>query len=309
MHALWRWSGKWNKQELMIDLAIAYRIYPRVSKAPAVWADDKFKLSAFSLHSFKQALGSLRVKMWVLLDGCPAAYEDLFRRYFNDDELIILRLEGIGNLPTFSMQVDLLSNQHDADLVYFAEDDYLYLPNALVEMVDFARNNGSADFVTPYDHSGNYDLPLVRERHWIVPFGHRHWRTSTATCLTFLAKKQSLLSTRSLFKTYLNRNDDGSIWMAITQKTGLFNFRVYAQDSVMLKLWLKAWFWGYRQILFGRSYKLWSPVPSLSTHLESTCLAPVIDWNVEFHRAEQEAAACCGGPEGVAIAKPGNGRV
>ncbi len=46
----------------MIDLAIAYRIYPGVSKTPAAWANDKFKLSTYSIRSFKQALGSLRIK-------------------------------------------------------------------------------------------------------------------------------------------------------------------------------------------------------------------------------------------------------
>lgn len=293
----------------MLDLAIAYRIYPRVSKTPAAWADDKFKLSSFCLQTFKEALGSLRIKMWVLLDGCPGEYEDLFRRYFKDDELVIIKLDGIGNLPTFSMQIDLLAGQTEADLVYFAEDDYVYLPNALVEMVEFARNTESADFVTAYDHSGNYDLPLADERHWIKPFGGRHWRTSTATCLTFLAKRESLLRTRSLFKTYQSRNEDGSIWMALTQKLGLFNLRVYARNSMMFKLWLKAWFWGFRQILLGGTCRLWGPIPSLATHLESTCLAPVIDWDAEFRRAEEESTASLHNLETDSVAGDGSGRM
>lgn len=293
----------------MLDLAIAYRIYPRVSKRPAAWAHDKFKLSAYCLQTFRQALGSLRIKIWALLDGCPPAYEDLFRRYFSEEELIICKLDGVGNLATFSMQVDLLSNQTEAQLIYFAEDDYVYLPNALVEMVEFARNNDSVDFVTAYDHSGNYDLPLAGERHWIKPFGARHWRTSTATCLTFLAKREALLSTRALFKTYLRRNEDGSIWMATTQKLGLFNFRVYGRTVVMFKLWLKAWFWGSRQILFGRARRLWGPLPSLATHLESTCLAPVIDWEAEFHRVERESAAFVSNLEAVSATGDGRDRM
>jgi len=285
----------------MIDLAIAYRIYPGVSKTPAAWADDKLKLSDLCLHSFKRALGTLRIKMWVLLDGCPPAYEVLFRRYFTDEELIILKLDGIGNLATFAMQVDLLTRQTEADMVYFAEDDYFYLPDALVEMVEFLRNSDHVDFVTSYDHSGNYDLPLIAERHWIKPFGRRHWRSCTGTCLTFLARRQSLLGTRSLFETYRKGNEDGSIWMAITQKTGLLNPRVYAKSSMMFKLWLKAWFWGFRQILFGGSYRLWGPVPSLATHLESTCLAPAVDWEAEFRRAEQ-AVHSAGGLESDSVA-------
>jgi hypothetical protein len=45
------------------DLAIAYRIYPRVAK-PAValpFSDDKLRLSEICLRSFKESLGGLRV--------------------------------------------------------------------------------------------------------------------------------------------------------------------------------------------------------------------------------------------------------
>ena len=46
------------------DLAIAYRIYPGISKIPPIYSDDKFKLSELCLRSFKQSLGGLRVKIW-----------------------------------------------------------------------------------------------------------------------------------------------------------------------------------------------------------------------------------------------------
>jgi hypothetical protein len=272
----------------MIDLAIAYRVYPGVSRTPAAWSDDKFKLFAYCLSSFKQSLGPLRIKIWALLDGCPPSYEALFRQHFNSDELIVMNLDRLGNQATFAMQINLLSQQTEAQLVYFAEDDYIYAPGALVEMVEFVRGNPDAHFVTAYDHSGNYDLPIYRERHLIRPFAGRHWRTSTATCLTFLATRASLLRARRTFATYERRNDDGSLWMSITRKLGLFNFPVYGRDRSMFKLWLKAWYWGWPQIFFGGSLRLWSPIPSLATHLESTCLAPTIDWDQEFRRVEQE---------------------
>lgn len=274
----------------MIDLAIAYRVYPGISAAPAAWSNDKFKLVAYCLSSFKRSLGPLRVKIWVLLDGCPPSYEALFRDYFSPEELVVISLDRIGNHATFSLQIDLLSQQTEAELVYFAEDDYVYAPGALVEMVEFAQANPDAHFVTAYDHSANYDLPFHRERHRIRPFGGRHWRTSTSTCLTFLATRASLSRARRTFATYTRRNNDGSLWMSITQKLGLLNFPVYGRDRSMFKLWLKAWYWGWPQIFFGGRLRLWGPIPSLATHLESTCLAPNIDWNREFRRIEQEFA-------------------
>ncbi|MGO4213589.1 hypothetical protein AB4Y89_19290 [Terriglobus sp. 2YAB30_2] len=274
----------------MVDLAIAYRIYPGVSSKPAAWSDDKLKLSQYCLWSFKKSLGSLRVKIWALLDACPPEYEALFRKYFSDEELIVVNLDAIGNFATFSMQIDLLLDQTEADLVYFAEDDYIYSPGALVEMVRFARENPDADFVTPYDHSDQYQLPTRFERHWIRASGDRHWRSSTSTCLTFLATKQALWRTRKVFHSYGRLNNDGSLWMSITQKLGLLNPFVYAADPQLRKLWCKAWFSGWRQILFGRSRRLWNPMPTLATHLESTCLAPLVDWESEFRRVEQQFA-------------------
>jgi hypothetical protein len=178
----------------------------------------------------------------------------------------------------------------------------------MVEMVEFARKNEGVDFVTPYDHSDNYNL-LGDERHWIKPFGRRHWRTCTSTCLTFLARRESLLRTRALFETYRRKNDDGSIWMAITQKWGLLNFRVYARNLVIFKLWLKTWYWGFRQILFGGPRRLWGPIPSLATHLESTCLAPLIDWETEFRRAERDPAVPHESLRPFSFVEPGDGAV
>src|SRR5579864_984045 len=108
------------------DLAVAYRVYPRVS-GPALdlpFGDDKYSLSEVCLRSFKESLGNLRVKMWAILDGCPPEYEVMFRKYFDDSELVIVTLDSVGNLQTFATQIEMLLGQSDADLVYFAEDDY-----------------------------------------------------------------------------------------------------------------------------------------------------------------------------------------
>ena len=39
------------------DLTVAYRIYPEISRSPAVFSSDKYKLSEFCLKSFKESLG------------------------------------------------------------------------------------------------------------------------------------------------------------------------------------------------------------------------------------------------------------
>src|SRR5437899_10104486 len=126
------------------DIAIVYRIYPGVSKSPVVFPDDKYRLSELCLSSFRASLGSLNVKMWVLLDACPDSYASLFRKYFNEQELELIRLDGIGNARTFWKQIDILSRQETSEYVYFAEDDYFYLPGQFPAMLTFLKENADA---------------------------------------------------------------------------------------------------------------------------------------------------------------------
>ncbi len=133
------------------DISIAYRIYPKV--APAAlglpFSDDKLRLSEICLRSLKESLGSLRAKVWVLLDKCPEEYADLFLKYFPPDDVVLMPLAGAGNQATFGKQIDILLQQTDSEFVYFAEDDYVYLPDQFSGMLDFLRAYRDADFVSP----------------------------------------------------------------------------------------------------------------------------------------------------------------
>jgi hypothetical protein len=276
----------------MIDLAIAYRIYPGVSKNPAFFSDDKLRLSAMCLRSFKEALGGLRVKIWAILDGCPPEYEALFSSMFSSSELEIVSLDKIGNLPTFSLQIDLLTQQTDAPFVYFAEDDYFYLPNALEKVIAFLRANKDVDFVTPYDHPDSYETSSRFERHLVKPFGDRYWRTASSTCLTFMTSRETLLRTKSTFRTYSRGNWDCPVWLSLTQKYELANPRVHWSNFFRFAIWGQTLRWGLGSLLFRRRDRLWVPLPPVATHMESPCLSPLVDWHtafVNFERSRKSA--------------------
>ncbi len=262
------------------DLAVVYRIYPEVSKVPPVFSDNKYKLAELCLKSFKEALGSLKVKMWVLLDNCPPEYTALFRKYFDDDCLELIQLPGVGNTATFNVQMQILLGQQYCELVYFAEDDYLYLPNQLETMVDFIRSDREVDFITPYDHLDYYTLSLHDHQRTVKASGDRHWMTAASTCLTFLTTKTTLHESYPIFKTYTQGNSDAALWLSLT-KCKMFDFKTclkyFSKDwiSVHYKL---AWQWCWWQLLFGRTYKLWVPLPTSAVHMENRFLSPVIDW-------------------------------
>ena len=265
------------------DLAVAYRIYPKVS-GPALdlgFGDDKYSLSEVCLKSFKGSLGSLRVKMWAILDGCPSEYEALFCKYFDDSQLVVLKLDGVGNHRTFAKQIEVLLGQSEADLVYFAEDDYFYLPDQFSSMIEFLRADPEVDFVSPFDHLDCYRLALHRTPKWIKTSAGRHWRTASSTCLTFLTRKETLSHYRAVFESYVRGNFDSSLWLSLTkQRVGnpFFLIRSLLGGSFEWKIIVKAWLYCWRQIVFGKRLKLWVPVPGIATHLDAHSLSPGVDW-------------------------------
>jgi hypothetical protein len=269
------------------DLAIAYRIYPRVSRNPPIYKDDKYKLAEFCLKSFKESLGSLNVKIWALLDGCPPEYESLFKKYFDQNNLVIMHLNAIGNKATFDLQIKILSEQQDCELIYFAEDDYFYLPNQFKMMIDSFKQNPEVDFISPYDHPDYYYHQLHRYRSDIKVLAYHHWRTIASTTCTFLTSKKNLMKTKKVLKLYTKKNVDDAIIFNILTKKGVVNpvnlFRSLFKRSILV-LYFRMWRHGWKDLLFGKRRKLWCPIPAIGTHMESKLLAPAIKWNEFFNQ-------------------------
>jgi hypothetical protein len=265
------------------DLAVAYRIYPKVSK-PAMglpFSDDKLRLSEVCLQSFRRSLGNLRAKIWVLLDGCPPEYADIFRTCFAEEDLELIPLAGVGNYGTFNRQIEILGCQTDSEVIYFAEDDYFYLPGQFHEMLDFLEAHRDVDFVSPFDHRDCYTMELHRRPAWLRAFGGRHWRSAASTCLTFLTTRRILRETEHIFRTYAQRNYDSSLWLMLTKERVVAPWdwpRLISRQPFTMKILAKAWLFGWHQLIFGERRTLWTPVPSIATHMDLNALAPGFEW-------------------------------
>jgi len=263
------------------DLAVAYRIYPKVSKVPPVFSNDKFKLAELCLKSFKESLGSLKVKVFALLDNCPDEYTGLFKKYFSEEDLELIAIPGKGNLATFGMQIQLLLEQTAAEFVYFAEDDYYYFPNQMENMIGFMRDNNDVDFITPYDHLDHYTGGLHDHTREVKAFADRHWMTSSCTCLTFLTTKKILSETAEIFKSYCTGNSDAALWLSIT-KCRMFDpailLKYITPERWVYRYYRASWRRGWKQIIFGRAYKLWAPIPTIALHMENRYMSPTFDW-------------------------------
>jgi hypothetical protein len=275
------------------DLAVAYRIYPKVASAASSFAcgDDKLRLSELCLRSFKGSVKNLRVKVWVLLDGCSDEYANLFPKYFETQDLVLIPLPGLGNQATFAKQIDILLQQDDSDLVYFAEDDYFYLPDQFSCMIDFLQQHEDVDFVSPYDHLDCYTMDLHRQPKWLTVHGGRHWRTAASTCLTFLTKRETLNKTAAVFRSYERRNFDCSLWLSLTKRRVFDPFflgRHIIRERFFSKVIAKSWLYCWRQILFGRRWKLWIPIPGVATHLNGDAMSPNVTWHALLERAKNQ---------------------
>jgi hypothetical protein len=269
------------------DIAIVYRIYPGVSKIPLAYPEDKFKMSELCLASFVRALESINAHVTVLLDNCPDEYNRLFEKYLDGIAHKLVNLPKTGNAGTFGMQMDILLEQENSEIIYFAEDDYFYLPGAFKESIAFMKNNPDCDFLTPYDHPDLYGHPLHNYR-GEFRLGKRHWRTCGSTTMTFMTKKKILRESEKIFRSYTKNNYDAGLWLSATKAnlTGFFDLIKWSGNRQIRNIILKMYYFNLGQILFGRKYKLWSPMPSLATHMDSEGPSPFIDWQKEFSKTD-----------------------
>jgi hypothetical protein len=288
---------------------------------PPVHADSKYQLAALCLRSFKASLGNLRVKIWAILDKCPPEYEALFTQLWSSEDLVLIRypesqvipptkpatmsrtgtaakLHSLwrtlrwpvspGNAATFHLQVELLARQNDADLVFLAEDDYFYLPGCFHLLVDLMQKNRDVDFCTPADHPDLHKDAFHRHKMQIKVEQGQVWKTANGTTGTLVTRQSILKETRSTLLS-LGKNTDSGMWLSLT-KHHVFNpFDLLTQPFIFPYRGASlafAWLLNWRQILFGRRYTLFVPVPSLATHMDAKLLAPYVDWEKEFQQVK-----------------------
>jgi hypothetical protein len=266
-------------------LAVAYRIYPGVSKVPPVHSDNKYELTKLCLSSFRRAIEGTDTKIWFILDACPDEYVDLINSFGFDDHEII-RVAKTGNAGTFGLQLKLLSEQDYSENIYFAEDDYFYLDGAVTLMLDALTVN-KFDFASAYDHPDYYELKIHDYPFEEYQYRDKIWRTSGSTCMTFLTTKSKLTESMKVFKTYTRNNYDSSLWLSLTKKKvnqPMFIIKCLFSNKYYSKIILKAWLYCAGHLITGKAFKLWSPAASLATHMDSAHLARGIDWYSEFRR-------------------------
>lgn len=226
-------------------MKVFYRIYPGKPDNRPFDSGNKLKLVQRCLRSFMASVAVADVHITFLLDGCPPI--DWVRVVFDamDPYSVItydiIKLDGIGNKPSFLEQLEMALDGPDDEFVYFAEDDYLYRPMAIAKMLGF-NSVMENSFITPYDHPDRYSRGDDRfvESH-IEVRDDWHWRTAESTTMTFGASRRLIKDTAHVMR--YNACEGRRMWYSIPAR-----------------------------------YRLWSPIPSLATHVHDGVLAPCVDW-------------------------------
>jgi len=173
-------------------------------------------------------------------------------------------IRASGLAPRFTNRPASFMEQTDAEIVHFAEDDYFYLPDQFHLAVDFLKQNPDADFVAPYQGLGFYTGDMENLSRETRVFGGKDWNSCVSTTHTFLAKRAALIECQDLFhrlfRALRGRGvPDLAMWMALTKKR-VFNPIKFIYWLVPHRFWagsmVLAWYYCWRQILFGRRYTL-----------------------------------------------------
>lgn len=136
------------------------------------------------------------------------------------------------------MNKDAVNNPNE--IIYFSNDDFLYLPNAL-NLMRTVYEDGWDSFATTYDYPDRYTLDKTRNCEVFINRGS-HWRTIPSCTGVTMAK--------------------GSMWLK--HKTTITQHAAFNSDA-------------YTWEVYGKE-KAICPIPGQSTHLTEGCMTPLINW-------------------------------
>jgi hypothetical protein len=166
--------------------------------------------------------------------------------------LEVIQLNNVGNAPSFRFAYQEAAKCPEVDWVYFSEDDYLYLPDAMSKLFHCIEDV-NPDLISLYDHPDRYrDRPehnLTNGKNDIFISRDHHWRTVPSTCMTFAASISVLKENQDLFERW--ETSDNELFPRLL---------------------------GLRGEERPKKYMMVGAIPALATHCESSFLSPCVNW-------------------------------
>lgn len=240
-----------------MKLSILLRTHSGSRVRDGEWALDisKTEMIHGCLRSLMNSLALLdparyEIKLTIFDDHsseeCVAGIKEIVGKFQIPYQFISLEEKGnSASLVSVYKYADTL----ETDLIYFAEDDYLYQPSAFFEMLDsyelFTKNLGGREVgIFPVDYPDFYK-PAAIQPSYIVLGSKRHWRTTTSSTGTFLISKKAFAAHRDLFRRFSQYGVDPE---------------VDESNSI--------------NVMWRNDVRLFSPIPTLAIHLPFTTIVP-----------------------------------
>lgn len=165
----------------------------------------------------------------------------------------LIHLETHGIMPSI-LQCYEYGRDYGKDVVYFAQDDYMYCETAITDMVhtmyDTSYKLQKQTCIYPFDDPYRYIPENTVVQSHIIRCRGRHWRTQNAVASCFMMFHQTLKENWDLFDAMGKHPLEGKM-----------------EDNTINKLW------------YQRGYYLFVPIPSLALHMQyDTEMDDQIDW-------------------------------
>lgn len=176
----------------------------------------------------------------------------------HSDDAAVAELKNNLSIATFKTEFHALDThgimpsilkcyEHGRDfgreIVYFAQDDYLYDTTAIYSMIqtmiDTTSKLGMYTSIFPYDDPWRYIPENTVIKSHIIRSQGRHWRTQNATASCFMVHHAVLCKEWDLFEAMGKHAIDNKM-----------------EDNTINKLW------------YQRGYYLFVPIPSLALHMQ-----------------------------------------
>jgi hypothetical protein len=207
------------------------------------------------LHFLRVFIG---YEIYVIADNVSDETYNFLCKHISSNQIIRTQLSNAG---AFIYAVNYaIVHFKDSDIVYFAEDDYIYRKNAPMIIEEGLR---VADYSSGYDHPDKYinhsdggPNPFISnggEMTRVILTESSHWKYTNSCCMTFATTVKTIKEDLEIYKKYCSSGHPHDFQMFI-------------------------------ELIGSKKRKLASPIPSVSTHGETEHLAKFIDWEKEFNQ-------------------------
>lgn len=247
----------------MIDLLIVYQSHaqnesvkkryvgeskPEISRRCFLSLIDSIK------YCIKRAPADIQINLIVLDDRSNEHFLNLVRKtaYVSSFNIELINSDVQGVMPNIRSQFKL-GLEKGKQLVYFAQDDYLYYENAIYEMIDsyfnFCNIIGNSQIcIYPFDDPYRYNLNYIKDTCRVLRGGDRHWKNSYYTASCFMMPHSTLVENWELF-----------------EEMGSVEHDEFCEDKSINRLFRNFHGLPKREI----NHLLFTPLTSLALHLES----------------------------------------